>query len=565
MGPTAARPAALRFRRRAVHGCVPVPAGVRAARRSARPGVVRVGGADDARAGPGGIADRGAPEPARRGGPARRLVARAGLGCRDDRSAHARRRARRDRPRRALPAAAAAPRAGGRPRARHRERPVHPGRADREVARRHAGTALRTRRLPARALAGGASRGARTGGADRTRPVLPAAHRARLPMRGRRAARQRLQRPLGGVGRGASPDRVRTLHNGVSPRRPPGTGRRAGGADPHLRRPDRPPQGSRDTRPCRRPGPRAGAGGPAAPVRQRAGRQRGLRRGDPKAGRRPRPRRGRHLRGTGLAGDPGIRGGPGRRHVQHVRGSAADGHRGRDVGPADRRHRRRRYGRGGRRRWAGRAARRPGGVRGGVRRPVDPPRTPEGAGRRRAAVRARALHAGPVPRRRPGPLRGVRGARRSSPRPSSAHRRSATGSGRTCRASPAAGHDPPPRRTPRAGVRGARARHRLGRRTARGGGRARERRGQRPCRPRHLLRPRRARAGRGGDGTRRSRPAGVRADPGPGRAGRPRRPPRDVLVPPAWRPLRRARPRHADRCCRRWTRSSPRSCSAASC
>ena len=164
----------------------------------------------------------------------------------------------------------------------------------------------------------------------------------------------------------------------------------------------------------------------------------------------------------------------------------------------------------------------------------------------RAAVRARALHAGPVPRRRPGPLRGVHGTRRCplDRRPRTGD--SPTGPGRTCRASPAAGHDPPTRRTPRAGVRGARARHRLGRRTARGGGGARERRGQRPCRTRHILRPRRARAGRGGDGARRSRPAGVRADPGPGRAGRPRRPPRDVLVPPAWRPLRRARPRHAD-------------------
>ena len=45
--------------------------------------MVRVGGADDARARPGRVADRGAAQPARRGGAARRVVARAGPGASD--------------------------------------------------------------------------------------------------------------------------------------------------------------------------------------------------------------------------------------------------------------------------------------------------------------------------------------------------------------------------------------------------------------------------------------------------------------------------------------------------
>ena len=44
--------------------------------------------------------------------------------------------------------------------------------------------------------------------------------RARLPQRRRRAAGQRLQRPVGACAAVRRRDRVRTLHNGVDPRRP---------------------------------------------------------------------------------------------------------------------------------------------------------------------------------------------------------------------------------------------------------------------------------------------------------------------------------------------------------
>ena len=76
----------------------------------------------------------------------------------------------------------------------------------------------------------------------------------------------------------------------------------------------------------------------------------------------------RHVRGAGVAGVAGVRGRARRRAVQPVGGAAADGHRGRDLRPPDRGDRRRRDARGGGPRRGGRAARRPGRLRGGVRR-----------------------------------------------------------------------------------------------------------------------------------------------------------------------------------------------------
>ena len=146
------------------------------------------------------FADRCDAQPARGGRAARRVVAHVGAGDGRGRHDEPRRRARRHRPRRALPAPPAAHAAEGEARARHGERPVHARRADGEVVGGHAGAALRARRLPAGTAPRGTARRLPADGADGAGPVLPPALRARLPQRRRRAAGQRLQRAGGPCG-----------------------------------------------------------------------------------------------------------------------------------------------------------------------------------------------------------------------------------------------------------------------------------------------------------------------------------------------------------------------------
>ena len=159
---------------------------------------------------------------------------------------------------------------------------------------------------------------------------------------------------------GAPADRVRTLHNGVDPRRaaPAGGGARA------SRRWSSPAGSTRS-----RTSARWSARSRWSAGRCRTARLRlfgGVPTGNEayaaemrRAGRGPRRWRRRHLRRAGVPGVAGVRGRARRRAVQPVRGLAVDRHRSRHVRAPHRGHRRRRDARGGRSRRVGRAARDP--------------------------------------------------------------------------------------------------------------------------------------------------------------------------------------------------------------
>ena len=282
------------------------------------------------------------------------------------------------------------------------------------MGRRNAGAALRARRLPAGTAARGTQRRLPEDGADRARPVLPPAVRAGyrsadivLPVsdfNGRWAVR-------GGAagGPGAHPAQRRRPAGAARCSRTSPTCRHS--CSPAGSTPSRTsaPSSARShwsasrfrTRGC---GSSAGSRRATRPTRRRSAARRG-----PGSGGQ------RDVRGAGVAGVAGVCGRTRRRAVQPVRRAAADGDRGRDLGSPDRRDRRRRDARGGGPRRGGRAARRPGRVRGGVRGPADQARHPPRPGRRRPGGRAGPLHPHEVPRRRAGHLH--RSPRRRSARP----------------------------------------------------------------------------------------------------------------------------------------------------
>ena len=356
-------------RHRAVHRVRTRRCSSRVARRAEGRGVVRDVAAHPARAVQERVADRGPAQPARRGGAARRVVTHPRAGC-------ARRR-----PMTLADALAVTDLV------EHYLRPLQltPPKAQlvhatangpsmlvgltAKWAAGHAGTALRARRLPARTAPRGPARRLPADGARRcssgsstgcaswaTAAPTPCCRSATSTGGGRCAAARR-------------PDRVRTLHNGVDPRRAARCCRTS-----RPCRPSSSPGGStrsRTSTPSSAPsrwsasrspharlqlfgGVPAGNEGYAAEIRQLVAdlRPRGL----------------RHVRGAGVAGVAGVRGRARRRAVQPVGGAAAHGHRGGDGGPPHGGDRRRRDARGGGPRRGGRAARRPGRLRRGLRR-----------------------------------------------------------------------------------------------------------------------------------------------------------------------------------------------------